>query len=66
MNLTYKEMLDTFIALKETEACIDKKWGAIETFFKDKKRFIFIGCGSSYSLAKSMAIMTHMGTGLES
>ena len=66
MKLTYTEILDTFNALKKTEDYLENAWERIGTFLRDKKRFIFIGCGSSYSLAKSMSVMTHMATGLQS
>jgi len=66
MNLTYTEILDTFNALRKTSAYLEKAWSDIETFYRNRKRFVFIGCGSSYSLAKSMSVMTHMGTGLQS
>jgi fructoselysine-6-P-deglycase FrlB-like protein len=66
MNLTYTEMLDTFNALKKTQDYLENTWNGIETFFKDKKRFVFIGCGSSYSLAKSMSIIVSMHTGFPS
>ena len=66
MNLTFTEILDTFNALGKTAAYLENMWGGIETFLKGKKRFVFIGCGSSYSLAKSNSIMMSMGTGLPS
>ena len=66
MNLTYTEILDTFNALKKTGEYLENKWSGIENFIKGKKRFVFVGCGSSYSLAKSMAVMTHMATGFPS
>ena len=66
MNLTYTEILDTFNALKKTEEYLENKWSDIDTFLKGKNRFVFVGCGSSYSMAKSIAIMTHMATGFPS
>ena len=63
MALTYKEMHDTFNALEKTSAYLDKFWLEIEYFFKSRDRFIFIGCGSSYSNAKSFAMICNMGTG---
>ena len=66
MKLTYSEILDTFNALNKTTEYLEHTWGNIESFFKGKKRFVFTGCGSSYSLAKSMSIMTRMHTGLDS
>lgn len=64
MNLTYIEIRDTFAALGKTADYLDTILGGIETFLKKQRRFVFLGCGSSYSLAKSMAVMTQMGTGL--
>ena len=66
MNLTYTELLDTFSALKKTHEYLENMWADIEEYLKDKKRFVFIGCGSSYSIAKSMSIMTHIATGFQS
>jgi len=66
VKLTYAEILDTFDALGKTESYLDKTWDSIENFYKNKKSFVFIGCGSSYSLAKSMSLMTHMITGFPS
>jgi len=64
MALTYKEMHDTFNALEKTAEYIESKWMEIESFFKGKSRFIFVGCGSSYSNAKSFAMICNMGTGI--
>ena len=64
MALTYNEMHDTFNALDKTADYLEKKWTDIENFFKDKKRIIFVGCGSSYSNAKSFAMICNMSTGI--
>jgi fructoselysine-6-P-deglycase FrlB-like protein len=56
--------MNTPEALQKTTLCIEQKWDEIEAFLKDKKRFVFLGCGSSYSLARSMAVMTYMHTGV--
>jgi fructoselysine-6-P-deglycase FrlB-like protein len=66
MNLTYTEILDTFNALKKTTGYLEGAWNDIENLLAGKKRFVFIGCGSSYLVAKSMAAMVSMGTGLPS
>jgi len=63
MAQTYTEMRDTFNALEKTTGYLEKHWTEIETFFKNKERFIFIGCGSSYSNAKSFAAIWNMSTG---
>ena len=64
MDTTYKEIQDTFNALTKTAKYIDGKWSEIEAFIRDKKRFIFVGCGSSYSIAKSYAAICNMSTGV--
>lgn len=64
MALTYTEMQDTFSALKKTADYLESKWGDIESFFKDRTRLVFIGCGSSYSNAKSFAMITNMHMGV--
>jgi len=64
MDLTYKEIQDTFPALGKTTAYLNKKWSEIEAFLSGKPRFIFVGCGSSYSIAKSYAAICNMTTGV--
>jgi len=64
MALTYKEMHDTFNALEKTANYIETRWADIASFFKSKNRFVFIGCGSSYSNAKSFAMICNMHTGV--
>jgi len=64
MALTYQEMFDTFNALEKTADYLEKHWSDIKTFFSSKNRFIFVGCGSSYSNAKSFAMICSMSTGV--
>ncbi|MCL2828659.1 MAG: SIS domain-containing protein [Oscillospiraceae bacterium] len=64
MDLTYKEMLDTWNALEKTTTYLEERWGDIDAFLRDKSRFVFIGCGSSYSIAKSMAAICNMSSGV--
>jgi len=64
MDLTYKEMLDTWSALKKTAAYLEERWCDIEPFLQGQSRFVFIGCGSSYSIAKSMAAICSMSSGM--
>jgi len=64
MALTYKEMHDTFNALKKTEDYLEQRLPDIKDFFKSKNKLIFIGCGSSYSNAKSFAMIYSMKTGV--
>jgi len=63
MAVTYKEMHDTFNALGKTAVYLEKKWDDIEAFLKGKNRFVFVGCGSSYSNAKSYAMICNMSVG---
>ena len=63
MALTYKEMHDTFNALERSADYIEKHWTDIEAFFRCKDRFIYVGCGSSYSNAKSFAMICAMSAG---
>jgi len=64
MALTYKEMHDTFNALEKTAEYLEKRWFDIKAFFSGSERFIFVGCGSSYSNAKSYAMICNMSTGV--
>lgn len=58
MHLTYSEIKDQYKALKKTEDYISVKIVEIKKLFdKAKPRsLVFLGCGSSYSLAKSLAL----------
>ena len=64
MATTYKEIQDTFHALNKTATYLDEKWDDIAAFLSGKTRFVFVGCGSSYSLAKSLASICSMHTGI--
>jgi len=63
MSLTYKELTSTPEALTLTTDYIEEQWQAISGFLKDKKKFVFIGSGSSFSLARSFSMITSMHTG---
>jgi len=63
MPITYDEIHDTFNALQKTEAYLESEWAGIETFLRGADKFVFVGCGSSYSIAKSFAAICIMGTG---
>ena len=66
MSLTHDEIMGTPDALRKTTEYLQKEWAAIAQYLAGKKRFIFLGCGSSFSLARSMSVMTYMHTGLPS
>jgi len=63
MSVTYREINDTFNALRKSKSYLDAQWADIESFLKGKSRIVFIGCGSSYYIAKSMAVICGMSTG---
>ena len=64
MDITYKEIQDTFHALGKTATYLEERWDDIASFLSGKNRFVFVGCGSSYSIAKSMAAICNMSTGV--
>ena len=66
MSQTHREIIDTPNALMRTIDYLEQEWLAVQCFLCGKKRFVFLGCGSSYSLARSMSVMTGMHTGLPS
>lgn len=54
MFYTEKEIMTQHIALQQTCEYFETKTEEIERFFKaGKRKFVFLGCGSSYMLAKS-------------
>lgn len=57
MFLTEQEILDTPNALKKTCSLFREKRDEITAFFQQnpQRKFLFLGCGSSYMLAKSAA-----------
>ena len=59
MYLTEKEIMTQHEALQKTFAHLDAQKEQIESFFDGagQRKFVFMGCGSSYMLAKSMERM---------
>ena len=59
MFLTEQEILDTPHALERTCSYFEQKGDAVEAFFEHnpQRKFIFLGCGSSYMLAKGAAVL---------
>lgn len=55
MFLTEKEIMEQHVALTETFQYFIENKAVIEEFFKkhNEKKFLFLGCGSSYMLAKT-------------
>ncbi len=60
MNLTYTDIIDQYNILGQTIRYLESERDRISRVFKG--RLVFMGCGSSYSLAKSMAAMYRMRT----
>ena len=63
-NITYREIQDTFHALGKTASYLDERWDDIAKFLDGITRFVFVGAGSSYSNAKSMAAICNMSLGI--
>lgn len=57
-SVTYKEIKDQYNRLQRTKEYIIEKKDLAKEIFQDHSFVVYIGCGSSYSLAKSMATST--------
>ena len=57
-SLTYKEIKDQYRRLEMTQNYLQDKIEDVKTLYAKYSKIVFIGCGSSYSLAKSMAMVT--------
>lgn len=55
---TYKEIKDQYNRLQQTKMYMNENMDSVIKIYKDYPFVIYIGCGSSYSLAKSMATTT--------
>jgi fructoselysine-6-P-deglycase FrlB-like protein len=58
MSLTYKEIKDQYQRLSKTNQYLDERMNEIVTAIDAHDCVIYMGCGSSYSLAKSYAATT--------
>ena len=59
-SLTYREIRDQYNRLQKTEAYMNENMEKIMHRYGSHPAIVYIGCGSSYSLAKSMATGTMM------
>lgn len=59
-ELTYNEIMDQFNRLNKTKEFIDSKIDDIKRIYSGYEYIVYIGCGSSYSVAKSLALATAM------
>lgn len=65
-SLTYKEIKDQYKRLEKTYKYLQDKVEDVLNLYNNHSKIVFIGCGSSYSLAKSMAMATMTKLGKES
>jgi len=65
MNITYGEIKEQYRSMKQTKTYLDGQMKEISKLLKMESytSLIVLGCGSSYSLAKSLARMANMRTG---
>lgn len=66
MYLTYKEMMDQYKRLAITKNYLDKEMQNIQEAYEKHNFVVYIGCGSSYSLAKTMSSSTAIILGKKS
>lgn len=57
MSKIYGEMKDQYAAMRQSQACLDAREGDIAAFLSAKDKWVFVGCGSSYAVAQSAALM---------
>lgn len=64
MSLTYQEIKEQYAALEQTLQYIDSRFADLRNLMTPKgpKEIVFIGCGSSYSLAVSAAAIAQIHT----
>ena len=62
MYLTYSELKDQYNALEKAAALLNGSWGEAKRLFErnQPRAVVFLGCGSSYSIAQSLAAATMM------
>lgn len=66
MSLTYKEIHETFDSLTRIDKLVGDEAASFAALAKRASKIVYLGCGSSYSLAKGMARITRMHLGVES
>jgi Predicted phosphosugar isomerases len=65
MNITYGEIKEQYRSIKQTKTYLDEQMEKISQQLQMERytSLIVLGCGSSYSLAKSLARIANMRTG---
>lgn len=68
MPVIYGEIKDQYRALEQTRALLDTRMEELKAFWNRSGpgRVVYVGCGSSYSVAKSLSTMTGTLLGLPS
>ena len=61
MSLTYEEIHDTFPSLKQTFELVETRFSDFEKLLTNQNDspILYLGCGSSLSIAQSLAFMTN-------
>lgn len=59
MSLTYQEIHETYSSLKKIAALVETEASGLSRVFREKI-LVFVGCGSSYAIAKSLALISSM------
>ncbi|MCL1854692.1 MAG: SIS domain-containing protein [Clostridia bacterium] len=60
MSITYHEIKDQYPALARTGSLVDARLREITPLLKECPQYVFIGCGSSYAVARSGALMARL------
>lgn len=68
MSVIYGEIKDQYQCLERTQALLDTRMEELMAFWNlsEPRRVVYVGCGSSYSVAKSLSTMTGTLLGLPS
>jgi fructoselysine-6-P-deglycase FrlB-like protein len=57
MSITYHEIQDQFAAMTRTAQAVDGRFADIARVMEACGQYVFVGCGSSYAVARSGAMM---------
>lgn len=65
MSSTYHELKQQYSALKQSIEYIDRVFPTVQSFIEntDLRKVVFLGCGSSFNIAESLASTTQMVLG---
>ncbi|GMA62199.1 SIS domain-containing protein [Alicyclobacillus fastidiosus] len=66
MSSTYQELKQQYTALDQSIKYMDQTFPTIQSFIKNSnpKKIVFLGCGSSFNIAESLATTTQMNLGV--